>query len=197
MRESRTRYVLLGLLLDGPQTGYELKRRIEEQIAYFWNESLGQIYPELHRLVEAGWAVSRGGARPGKRTRIVYSITAAGRSAFREWVSQPAEPQPVRNELLLKLFFGWELELSAAEGQLARFEQSLERLAARYDEIRQSIATDELSDDKRLAWELSLDLGQRLLEARRAWCQASRRRLAERQAGAKAKPKSGRRRGEA
>lgn len=181
MRHSRTRYVLLGLLLGGPQTGYELRRQIEHQISHFWNESPGQIYPELHRLVADRLAVSRGGTQRAGRTRIVYSLTAAGRKTFRQWLTQPAEPQPVRNELLLKLFFGWELELAAAGEQIARFEQQLRRLNEVYEQARREIAADnDVSDTQRFCWELSLDLGQRVLDARLAWCLASRQKLDQR-----------------
>ncbi|MGH9601902.1 MAG: PadR family transcriptional regulator, partial [Terriglobales bacterium] len=45
-----TRFALLGLLSLGPQSGYDLKKRMEQSIAHFWSESYGQIYPTLRRL---------------------------------------------------------------------------------------------------------------------------------------------------
>ncbi|MCY2965818.1 MAG: PadR family transcriptional regulator, partial [Planctomycetota bacterium] len=150
----------------------------------------GQIYPELHRLVANGLAVSRGGTKSTRRTRIVYAITSKGRKEFREWLVLPAAPQPVRNELLLKLYFGWELDLAAADVQIAAFEQSLRTLGSKYEEARREIAQDEETDLKRLSAELSLDLGQRLLDARLAWCEAARRRLAKRPGKAHSAPPS-------
>ena len=45
---------LLGLLARSPPTGYDLAKRMERPVGYFWTANHSQIYPELSRLEEAG-----------------------------------------------------------------------------------------------------------------------------------------------
>ena len=45
---------LLGLLARSPSTGYDLARRMERPVGYFWSARHSQIYPELAKLERAG-----------------------------------------------------------------------------------------------------------------------------------------------
>lgn len=104
-RTSTTRYVILGLLGVQPGSGYEIRKAVAEVTGYFWKESFGQIYPTLRRLA-AERLVLKSSERTGARERHVYRITPRGRAALREWLARPVQPEVVRRELLLKLFFG-------------------------------------------------------------------------------------------
>lgn len=104
-RENRTEYAILGLLRVGPRSGYDIKKVVEEHLSHFWHESLSHIYPVLHRLHDRGWVDREEGVRGG-RQRHEYSLTRDGRDALEAWLAEPPEPQPPRNELLLKLFLG-------------------------------------------------------------------------------------------
>src|SRR5437867_4405478 len=104
-RSNKTTHVVLGLLGVSPMTGYDIKKQVEEVTGHFWRESFGQIYPVLGRLCAEG-LVTRSAERNGGRRRFVYRITPRGRQALRRWLRTPPEPDPVRRELLLKLFFG-------------------------------------------------------------------------------------------
>lgn len=50
MRKNKTKFVILGLLSEGDLTGYEIKKIIDIRFSFFWNESYGQLYPELKNL---------------------------------------------------------------------------------------------------------------------------------------------------
>ena len=100
-----SRYAVLGMLTGGPRSGYDIRREIGTSVRHFWSESYGQVYPVLHDLVRNGLAtvaVEPGGGP----NRKVYTLTGAGIAELRDWLARPVEPQPSRNELLLKLFFG-------------------------------------------------------------------------------------------
>lgn len=102
--KQKTSYVLLGLLKSqGPLSGYDMKKLISESTVNFWSESFGAIYPTLHKLELAGFVSHK--ELGEKRKLIQYSITRKGEQVFLDWLSQPAELQKPRNELLLKLFF--------------------------------------------------------------------------------------------
>ncbi|MEW5918268.1 MAG: PadR family transcriptional regulator, partial [Gemmatimonadota bacterium] len=101
-----TPYVILGFLAQGvPLSGYELRKAIALSVGHFWNESFGQLYPELQHLTKAG-LIQPVADRTATRRRARYRITPAGKRALADWAAAPAPPEPVRNELLLKVLFG-------------------------------------------------------------------------------------------
>lgn len=111
---SSTARVILGLLAWQPRTGYEIKQVTDRSTRFFWGASYGQIYPELRRLEAAGLVESREEPR-GRVPRRIFSITTAGRTALEAWLEEPVESYEVRDEGLLKLFFG---DLMSAEQRL-------------------------------------------------------------------------------
>jgi DNA-binding PadR family transcriptional regulator len=101
-----TEAAVLGLLADGEQSGYDLRRCAERSVGYFWAPARSQIYAVLPRLVEAGLARRRHVRQDTRPDKRLYRITAAGRAALAEWLNRPAELEPGHSLLLLKLFFG-------------------------------------------------------------------------------------------
>jgi len=81
------KYTVLGFLIDRPMHGYALKRAMSPALPPRQRVNDGILYPLLRRLEEEGLVrkeVERGN---GARARNVYHPTAAGRSAFDEWLS--------------------------------------------------------------------------------------------------------------
>jgi DNA-binding PadR family transcriptional regulator len=105
-RFSSSMEVLLGLLTVEPMSGYDLGQMIRGTVGHFWNESYGQIYPNLKKLESKGFVTSRAEGQTGKPDRRIYSITKKGRERLIEWLAVSPQPEIPRNELLLKLFFG-------------------------------------------------------------------------------------------
>src|ERR1700729_1070565 len=101
-----TSNALLGLLSIKPMSGYDMRHLIAESIGPFWSERNGQIYPALKRMTAQGLVAKKTERTPGKPDRHVYSLTPAGAKRLREWLSTPVAEAVVRNELLLKVFFG-------------------------------------------------------------------------------------------
>ena len=133
MAGGKTRYVILGLLTEGPLSGYEIKRRIDLRFQFFWSESYGQLYPELKQLTHLGLLTTTdtlpdtlpGSRNPGSGRRSVrYAITEAGRDALRSWLSEPVEKEGIRLELLLKLYFSREAPPETMQAHLHAFVQS-------------------------------------------------------------------------
>ncbi len=111
--ESRNKFAILGMLSHEPLTGYDLKKRMEFTIGFFWPDlSFSKIYPNLKKLeVEELVRMKKieGENRPDRK---IYTITEKGRLELKEWISLPIDMEKSRNmfsimqELLLKLFFG-------------------------------------------------------------------------------------------
>jgi DNA-binding PadR family transcriptional regulator len=68
------KYVILGLLEEGPSHGYELIRRLEERSGGRYAPSPGVVYPTLQMLEDMGCV-----AASHEEGRKVYTITDEGR----------------------------------------------------------------------------------------------------------------------
>ena len=111
---SRLGYAILALLARQPSTGYELSARASRPLGYFWSARHSQIYPELRKLLAQGLVRFTARPGPGPRAKKVYSVTEAGLAALREWVIQPPEPAPSRDDLVLKAYAAWTADPAAA-----------------------------------------------------------------------------------
>ncbi len=80
--------LLLGLLKESPQHGYDIKIKIKEILSLFAGVELKSIYYPLRILEKKGFVVKRV-TKPTKRPeRIVYALTLKGEERFRELLSQ-------------------------------------------------------------------------------------------------------------
>ena len=46
--------IVLGILVDKPATGYEIKNQFSTIFSNFYNASFGSVYPILHKLDKEG-----------------------------------------------------------------------------------------------------------------------------------------------
>lgn len=169
-RQNRTRFAILGMLISGPKSGYDLKKDFEEQISSFWSESLGQIYPTLKKLhSESHVSVSVKKAK-GRPERKVYRITKKGETAFHQWLKLPAEPIKWRNELLLKVFFGPVMETEDVLQHIRRFQKDEKEKKKLYEYFANEIEVRNASPKRRLYWRLALSSGKHINRARLSWC---------------------------
>ncbi|WP_322043233.1 PadR family transcriptional regulator [Paraburkholderia sp. J67] len=97
-----TPHAILIALLEKPSSGYDLARRFDRAIGYFWQATHQQIYRELGRMVEAGWvAVVEEDAAATRRK--VYRVLPVGREEVVRWARETRLGGDDRNLLLLKL----------------------------------------------------------------------------------------------
>ena len=104
-RLSPTARDILALLKLSPLTGYDIKRTTDVSTRYFWRASYGQIYPELRGLEAAGLVTAREEPH-GRRRRRVYELTTKGEEALSDWLHAETDLFELRDEGLLRLFFG-------------------------------------------------------------------------------------------
>ena len=97
-------YLILGLLLLSPMTGYELQQFIRKNLALICSHSAGSVQTALSKLMREGH-VTAAEATEGKRRKKVFSITETGREAFSTWVAQPMQADRIKNMELSRLFF--------------------------------------------------------------------------------------------
>jgi PadR family transcriptional regulator, regulatory protein AphA len=167
-RSSSTSEALLGLLTIEPMSGYDLGQMVKASIGHFWNESYGQIYPNLRRLADEGLVASKRERQKGKPDRHVYSITGKGREHLARWLAVPPQPEIPRNELLLKLFFG----AQASTGSLIAYVESLvethRALLAKFAQAEREIARNRRYPDAPY-WKMAARFGELEMEAHLFW----------------------------
>ena len=128
----KTRYVLLGLLQEEELSGYEMKKIIDIRMSFFWQESFGQIYPELSKMIEEGLIDFCNIEPTGKlkREKISYKITLKGEETLKEWMEAENEKDTTRSELLLKMFLSTGKNVEEMKKHITEFkEQSEQKLA--------------------------------------------------------------------
>ena len=101
---NKTRYAILGALLEGPTTGYEIKSLMGRSTVYFWRESDSTIYPMLKILAQEGKVLSEI-LYVGKKKKEVFLITEMGRAEFKVWLASPTGSETPRNEFSSQALF--------------------------------------------------------------------------------------------
>jgi DNA-binding PadR family transcriptional regulator len=98
------KFPILGFLMESDMTGYDLKRKFQDPVGFFYRASDGSLYPALKKLAHDGLVTMRA-ERRGRRTRKVYAITAHGRERFLAMLREPAQPIYVFDEAQVKVYF--------------------------------------------------------------------------------------------
>ncbi|MFE5731091.1 PadR family transcriptional regulator [Streptomyces sp. NPDC056528] len=96
-------HAILVSLLEKPGSGYELARRFERSIGYFWTATHQQIYRVLKRMESDGWIDVRDVPQQGRPDKKEYSVAGPGRGALSAWLHEPIEPESVRHDLAVKI----------------------------------------------------------------------------------------------
>jgi DNA-binding PadR family transcriptional regulator len=85
-------FAVLGILHEGPMHGYELRKRCNAVLGSLRAFSYGSLYPCLKSMLQAGWLTEDGAGTDaplaGKRSRIVYRLTAEGKEHFQELIAE-------------------------------------------------------------------------------------------------------------
>lgn len=160
-------HALLGLLADGPASGYDLLKRFDSTLAFVWPATQSQLYTDLGKLDRNGLVHV---AARGPRGRKEYAITEDGRAELRRWLTETEPERSRRNESTLRVFFLGSIDPPQARAYLEReAELSAERLAT-----LQQVA-DSTDWDRVPAWarfsRIALEQGLRVTRANLEWAQ--------------------------
>lgn len=97
--------VCLGMLTDGPASGYDMKKCFENSFGHFFPAGYGSIYPALATLARNGLVEFEEVPQEGKPDRKVYTITAAGREELMKGLANTNPTHKVRSEFLAMMCF--------------------------------------------------------------------------------------------
>lgn len=168
-------YALLGLVHLQPQSGYDLRKIFETTPMGHYSSSPGAIYPALKRLEKAGLIEGEVADGDTLRPKRIYTSTAQGVEALREWVVQPL----ARDDLLRRddeLMLRFALMGSVVDDTATRhfLEQMLGLLDTYIPELKRVLAA--MPEAGPPHGRLALSSGIESYRARRKWV---RRALAE------------------
>ena len=175
--EKKIDCVILGLLSHEELTGYEIKKRMDTTLKYFWSASYGSIYPALNDLVNRGLATKREDTN-SKRNKLIYTITENGRDYLKNWLSLPAEKDELRYETLLKLFFGSEKGEEQALIHMEAFEKKIEEELPYLLHAEKALNQSLHNDIAHKYYLLTVEFGIKTYQAYLEWCKEARKLLA-------------------
>lgn len=164
-------HALLVSLTERVSSGYELARRFDKSIGFFWNATHQQIYRVLKRMEEKGWVTAEAIAQDGRPDKKVYTVSDAGRAELTRWIAEPMDIAPMRNELGVKLRAASHGDIPALCAEVARHrDQHAQRL-----DLFRAFEKKDFADPERLSGTalhqyLVLRAGIRVEEGFVDWC---------------------------
>lgn len=167
----RTKYSILGMLSFEDLTGYQIIKMIKNCIGPFWSESEGQIYPALAQCVKDGFVTFKEEiSNKVKRIKKVYSITPKGKKALKEWLNKEPQTTTVRNELLLKVFFGNNANNKDIVHHVTHRQKQIETQLKLYKKAKDDLPSSLKNSPHFKFWTATLNCGIKASQAEIAWC---------------------------
>lgn len=154
---------ILGLLIESPMHGYELRKRLTGLLGAFRAFSYGSLYPALRRMQADGLIVEEAapvGAVKVRRARRVYVLTDAGKGRFTELVADTGPQNYTDDGFGVHLAF---FNRTPAEARMRILEGRRRQVEERREGLREAIAraTNSLDRYTRQLHQLGLESSER------------------------------------
>lgn len=130
------RDVILGILNHAPRTGYEINDILKNQLSYFYDGTFGMIYPTLRKLESEGKIKKEQVIQKDKPNKKIYSITKKGRDDFEKYMLSNVDPESIKSDFLLRLYFGE--DIFSKEQIINLFDQEIKRKQQQLDFIQKN-----------------------------------------------------------
>lgn len=141
------RFAILGLLARESLTGYDLTKRFDSSVGFFWSAKHSQIYPELAALTKEGLVTFELVAQTSKPNKKVYTITDDGRAALAEWVAHDGpDRRSVKDPLVMRVWSLGAVDPALVVGHLQTALGEYEAREAHYeatDKMLKSLSADQ------------------------------------------------------
>lgn len=135
-------HAILVSLLDCPSSGYDLAKRFDGSVGFFWDASHQQIYRELGKLENAGTITAETIQQDTRPNKKLYSITAAGKTLLADWMRTPSALSPLKDDLLVKLFGGYLVEPAVILQELRQHRKLHQTRLVEYQAIEERFFPD-------------------------------------------------------
>ncbi|MBE9004810.1 PadR family transcriptional regulator [Fortiea sp. LEGE XX443] len=168
-------HAILSVLVSSPCSGYDLAKKfdqtVESSVGFFWEASFQQIYRELNRLEEKGWLQAEKVLQENRPDKKIYSVTTLGKQQLCEWIAEPEEPTPFKDDLLVKLYTGYLVKRETILAKLEMHRREHQQRLVVYQEIEKKFfqKPQELSDELKFNY-VTLQRGIHYERGWLAWC---------------------------
>lgn len=165
----------MALLSRGELSGYEIKKRFDSSIVFFWHATSAQIYAELKRMEAEGLLAGRDQVQDKYPTKRLFHLTESGSARLIEWLQEPAGIQSVKDDFQLRTFVFDLLSTDEAIEQLERHRAAHRRRLSDYEAIHTRLDTrygdvDSAASDSAFFSQISLEYGIRHEQTYIDWC---------------------------
>lgn len=129
-----TSWAVLGMLSFGEElSGYDLKKWADWSLRFFyWAPSYSQIYGELRKLEDFGFATSRVVNKDDVRGKRLYRITPEGERAVARWAAEaPVEPVVLKHGVMLRMWLGHASDPALLRSMLQEHRDQTEKMRVR------------------------------------------------------------------
>ena len=130
-------HAILAALVEASCSGYDLAKRFDGSVGFFWSASHQQIYRELSKLEDQGWISSESILQAGRPDKRLYSVTDLGEQHLKEWIAQSCEPTPIKDDLLVKIFAGHIVPKQIILAELEHHQEAHLKKLSTYKELEQ------------------------------------------------------------
>jgi DNA-binding PadR family transcriptional regulator len=169
-------YVVLALVGDGGAGAHDLVQMMRQGGPVYWGGAPSRLYSEPKRLAKLGYLTAR--SAPGKTNpRTVYTLTASGRTALRDWLATPASFPRIKNEAHLRLLAG---DLLTDEQIIASFRGMLPGLTQLESAVEEMYDQAERVPHRARYLRLSHAYARKLVALHREWITEVERELTPR-----------------
>ncbi|QIS16723.1 MULTISPECIES: PadR family transcriptional regulator [Nocardia] len=151
---------ILGLLLEAPMHGYELRKRLTGLLGPFRAFSYGSLYPTLRRMQADGLIDEENTPGITRRARRVYQLTPAGQERFKELLADTGPQNYTDDGFGVHLAF---FSRTPAEARMRILEGRRRQVEERREGLREAIkrASGSLDRYTRQLHQLGLESSER------------------------------------
>ncbi|WP_433514000.1 PadR family transcriptional regulator [Nonomuraea sp. CA-143628] len=160
------RHAVLGLLSEGPASGYDLMKMFDVSLANVWPATQSQLYAELGKLADAGLVSV---AAEGPRGRKEYAITEEGLAELRHWITDVEPVRTMRSDMLLRVFFLAQVDPQQAKVYLRRQSEIAGKSLEQMEGIKDFVESGQ--DNLSVFGRLALEYGLRVATTQRQWAE--------------------------
>jgi DNA-binding PadR family transcriptional regulator len=171
-------HAILVLLAETPQSGYDLAKRFDGSVGFFWQATHQQIYRELNKLESQEWIIAQAIAQVGRPDKKLFSLTDLGISQLQNWILQPCEVAAIKEEILIKLYGGYLVSEEAIAKEISQHQHLHQQKLAAFHQIEAKFFSNPEKCSKQAKYSyLTLRLGIRLEKEWIEWCEEVREML--------------------
>ncbi|MEV0090944.1 PadR family transcriptional regulator [Streptomyces sp. NPDC050738] len=130
------KYAVLGALLEGEASGYDLAKIFDVSVSNFWAATPQQLYRELDRLAADGLVEARVVPQERRPNKRMFTLSESGRADMAAFTAKEPRPTATRDELMVKVQALDVGDVDAVRGHIEERMDWAHGKLARYERVR-------------------------------------------------------------